>query len=161
MKTQFIRGFAKLGLLVVMTMIVAGTSAHAQTLQYRLNANIPFDFTVADQKLPAGEYSIQRSESNSGDLVVQISSKDGETIVTRITIPVQTIEPKRVGRLVFHRYGDDYFLNEIWPAGGYTGRALPKSRSEREVQRKLNDAVGMAATKAPKAELVTIVANLP
>ena len=143
-------------------MVVAGTSANAQTLQYRLNANIPFDFTVANKKLPAGHYTFQRSEPSGGDLVVLISSVDGQTSITRITIPVQTITPKRAGRLVFHRYGDDYFLNEIWPAGGYVGRALPKSRSEKEVQRKLNDAaVGMAAMKATQPETVTIVANLP
>jgi hypothetical protein len=44
------------------------------------------------------------------------------------------------GVLVFHQYGDEYFLTEIWPAGGQTGRALPKSRAERELQRQSNDA---------------------
>ena len=55
MKKATVRGFAKLGLLAVMMIVAAGASAKAQSLDYRLTANIPFDFSVADKKLPAGK----------------------------------------------------------------------------------------------------------
>jgi hypothetical protein len=48
MKKATVRGFAKFGLLAVMMIVAAGVSAKAQTLEYRLTANIPFDFSVAD-----------------------------------------------------------------------------------------------------------------
>jgi len=126
----------KFGLVAVFAMIAAVVPAKAQSLQYKLTANIPFDFTVMDKKLPAGKYSIGRAQNSNGDLVIQIARADGSDSVTRLTIPVLTRDPVKQGVLVFHQYGDEYFLYEIWPAGGHTGRALPKSRAERELERK-------------------------
>lgn len=126
----------KFGLLAVFAMIAAVVPAKAQSLQYKLTANIPFDFTVMDKKLPAGKYSIGRAQNSNGDLVIQIASADSRDSVTRLTIPVLTRDPVKRGVLVFRQYGDKYFLYEIWPAGGNTGRAFPKSRAERELERK-------------------------
>jgi hypothetical protein len=162
MKKEVVKGLAKLGLLVVMTMIAAGTSAKAQTLEYKLTANIPFDFTVADKKFQAGEYSISRAQATAGDTVVRISSADGHANINRITVPVIRLTAQNKATLVFHRYGEEYFLFQVWPAGANTGRVLPKSRGERDAQQKANDnMVGMAATRAPHTEMVTIVADLP
>jgi hypothetical protein len=94
-------------------------------------------------------------------MVVQIRSTDGQANIARLTIPVVTNTPMSKGSLVFHRYGEEYFLSEIWPAGGLTGRELPKSRAERDLMRKAQDS-GVAAMNAPQAETVTIRAsNLP
>src|SRR5215217_8993180 len=120
---------AKIGLLAVITIIAASASTQAQTLNYRLTANIPFDFSVAGKTLPAGKYWINRAQESSGDLVVQISSTDGHTNITRLTIPVVASSPVKSGLLVFHKYGEEYFLSEVWPAGGVTGRELHKSRA--------------------------------
>jgi hypothetical protein len=160
MRKELAKGFAKLGLLVVMIMIAAGTSAKAQSLEYKLTANIPFDFTVADKKFEAGKYLVGRAQPLSGDTVVRISSVGGHENINRFTIPVIRLTSENKGKLVFHRYGDEYFLFQIWPAGSTTGRAFAKSRSERDVVRKAHDnVVGMAMMKAP--EIVTIVADLP
>jgi hypothetical protein len=135
MKNVFAKGLVKFGLLAVITVISAGAPAKAQSLQYKLTANIPFEFTVMDKKLPAGKYSISRAQQANGDLVIQIVSEDRRENVSRLTIPVVTRDPAKEGMLVFHQYGDEYFLFEIWPAGGNTGRALPRSRAERELER--------------------------
>jgi hypothetical protein len=162
MKNDVGKRFTKIGLLVVMIMIAAGTSANAQTLQYKLTANIPFDFTVADKKFEAGEYSFGRAQQTAGDTVVQIRSTDGHASLNRLTVPVLRPTPEDTGTLVFHRYGDEYFLFQIWPAGASTGRALPKSRDEKDAERKVHDnMIGMAATKKPKTEIVTVVADQP
>lgn len=145
MRKQLVSGFTKIGLLVVLTLVTAGTSANAQTLQQTLTAKIPFDFLVANEKLPAGEYSFRRSRQSDGDQVIQITSPNGETIVSRLTIPVTSLTPNETGLVVFHRYGEEYFLSEIWPANGSTGRALPKTRNEREVARKAHDNVTIVA----------------
>ena len=146
---------AKVGLLAVMTIIAAGVSAQAQSLTYRLTANIPFDFSVAGKKLPAGKYWINRAQMGNGDTLVQIRSTDGKENITRLTIPVQTFDPVKHSSLVFHRYGEEYFLSEIWPAGGQTGRELPKSQAERELERKAQDN-GIAAMRAPEVRSITI-----
>ena len=76
---------AKFGLLAVMVIIAASASAQAQSLSYRLTANIPFEFSVAGKKLPAGKYWVNRAQQSSGDTVVQISSTDGHSNVIRFT----------------------------------------------------------------------------
>jgi hypothetical protein len=162
MKKQLGKGFTKAALLAIMIMIAAGTAVKAQTLQYKLTANIPFDFTVADKKFPAGEYSFSRAQQNAGDTIVQISSADGHDNLNRLTVPVLRLTSEDKATLVFHRYGDEYFLFQIWPASANTGRALSKSRGEKEVERKMRDnLVGMAPMKATQVENVSIVANLP
>jgi hypothetical protein len=40
-------------------------------------------------------------------------------------------------KLVFNRYGDHYFLSQIWEAGDNAGRELMKSREERQLEREL------------------------
>jgi hypothetical protein len=149
---------AKMSLLAVMIVIAASVSANAQSLNYRLTANIPFDFSVAGQKLPAGKYWINRAPLSNGDTIVQIRSTDGHSNVTRLTIPVFAGNPAKNSALVFNRYGDEYFLSEIWPAGGVTGREVPKSRAERELARKPHDS-GVAAVNAPAVQTVTIKVN--
>jgi hypothetical protein len=145
----------KMGLLAVITIIAASVSAQAQSLAYRLTANIPFDFSVTGKKLPAGEYWINRAQQGNGDTVVQIRSTDGHSNIARLTIPISTYNPVKEGTLVFHRYGEEYFLSEIWPAGGLTGRELPKSNAEHELERKARDN-GIAAMKAPEVRVITI-----
>ena len=158
MKNVVAKGFAKVGLLAVITIIAVSASAKAQSLDNRLTANIPFDFSVADKKLPAGKYWVSRARQGNGDQIVQIESADGQASISRLTIPVITLNPMNKGSLVFHRYGDEYFLSEIWPAGGQTGRELPKSRTERELARKAQDNQ-IAAMKGPEVETVTIRAS--
>ena len=150
--------FAMIGLLVVMTMVAAGTSANAQSLHYKMTANIPFEFTVANKKLPAGEYSVTRAQESSGDLVLQINSKDGRESISRLTIPVNTLHPMQSASLIFNRYGNEYFLSEVWPKGGSVGRALPKTRAERELERKAQDS-GVAAVNAPEVKTITLTVN--
>jgi hypothetical protein len=61
-------------------------------------------------------------------------------------------------KLVFHRYGDQYFLYQVWAAGATSGRQFPKSRSEREVLQNL----GTVGKTDPKVtvDTVTIAGDL-
>ena len=158
MKNVVARGVARLGLLAVMMIIAASVSANAQSLNYRLTANIPFDFSVGGEKLPAGKYWINRAQQSNGDTVVQIRSTDLHSNLVRFTIPVLAAAPAKNSSLVFRRYGDEYFLAEIWPMGSETGRELPKTRAERELARKVQDS-GVAAVNAPDVKTITITVN--
>jgi hypothetical protein len=139
MRKDVLKGLTKIGLLAVVMIVAASASVKAQSLQYKLTANVPFDFTVSDKKLPAGKYSISRAQSSNGDLIVQIVSADGHKNISRLTIPVTAEKPMSHGTLVFNRYGNEYFLSKVWPAGGSTGRELLKSRTERELARKAQE----------------------
>lgn len=158
MKNATVKGFAKLGLLAVMMIVAARASAKAQSLDYRLTANIPFDFTVVDKKLPAGKYWVSRAQQSQGDMILQIRSTKGNANVIRLTIPVNTLYPTRDASLVFHRYGDEYFLSEVWPKGGSVGRELVKSRAERALERKAQDNQ-IAATNGPEITVTIRASN--
>jgi hypothetical protein len=156
MKKQLMT-LTKIGLTIAMGTVIAVGSAHGQSLAYPIRANIPFDFTVGEEKLPAGEYSIGRARQDSGDTVLAISSVDRPGNAFPITSAVQTLEPKGTGTLVFHRYGDEYFLFQVWAAGANTGRVIPKSRGEREMERMARLSAAKVGKKAKAVETVPIV----
>jgi len=121
MKTQFIRRFS--------VALLAAVSLYAQGSQ-KLVVQVPFEFHVGNSMLPAGQYTVF---TDAGAPVLRLRSYDSKSSVMILTNAVQTsIEPSQ-GKLVFHRYGDEYFLSQIWQAGVNAGRELPKSRREIEV----------------------------
>jgi hypothetical protein len=147
MKKQVVNVLTKIGFLSMVVLVTVVGSAQGQSLATQIRANIPFDFSVGDQKLPAGEYSIGRENQQTGDTFVRISSIDGRANAMLSTIPVETLHAKDNGTLVFHQYGNQYFLFQVWPADSTTGRSLSKSRGEREIQRNLaaNSSAGKTA----------------
>jgi len=151
--TKFVKTTTKIAMLVLISIVALSALANAQTLGSRLKANIPFDFTVAGKKFAAGQYSIVRLNPSAGDQVLSISSVDDHSFP--LTIPVDTRVAKEKSTLVFHRYGDEYFLAQIWPAGATTGRAFFKSRRERQLEQEQRT---VAANKQDSmVETVTLV----
>ena len=146
----------KVSLLCAILLVTVVASAQGQTLGSRVKANIPFDFSIGDKKLPSGEYSVGRVRPNFDDVVLSIEDQGGRSKAIRTSIPVITRDITSKGKLVFHRYGDQYFLYQVWPAGATTGRQFVRSRSEREIQENVvaNRSVGKTV------ETVTITAVL-
>ena len=135
MKKQVVKRLLMVGLLNVMAMVVMVGSAQAQSLANKIRINIPFDFSVGDNKLPAGHYSIGRAQS-SGDAVLLISNLNHFDVVMPLTNAAQSLDPKNLATVVFHRYGEQYYLSQVWPAGSTVGRVLVKSRGERAIERR-------------------------
>ena len=104
-------------------------SAHAQTTQ-PVVANIPFDFNVGSKNLPAGKYTITVVNPASDRKALQIRSSDGRsTAITLTTGVIGTASEKT--KLVFHRYGDQYFFAQATMAGEKMALAAPTSNAER------------------------------
>ena len=156
MKIQIVNVLTKVTLLGAMLLVTSVASAQGQSLANRITANIPFDFSVGEKKLPAGKYSISRVNQTIGDAVLSVLDDDGHAKTIRLSNPTQRLSPNSKATLVFHRYGDQYFLFQVWPAGATTGRQFPKSRSEREIQRNLAGNL----SEGKMVESVTIVGGL-
>lgn len=159
MRKQLVKTLVKVGLLSLVAMFMAVAPAHGQSLADSLKANIPFDFTVVDKKLPAGEYSVARAQSTAGDAILKISGVNQADTVISLTNSTQSLDPKAVATLVFHRYGDQYFLFQVWPKGSTYGRELNKSRVEREVAQKARETVGAANRKTVETVSVVVGSN--
>ena len=118
------------------TLAAAGRmSAEALIFQ----SNIPFSFVVNGRTLPAGEYSVRQPNSTITESFVRIqgtAQKVGALVMAVPTTAAPKMEsaPARPGmaRLVFHRYGDQYFLFQIWTADD-RGEQIPQTRQEREI----------------------------
>jgi hypothetical protein len=161
MKTKLYNLMAKAGVLCAVVLATACVSVQAQSLQYRIRVNIPFDFSIANKKLPAGNYSIGRAIQNSDNTVLSILDGRGHTKEARLSIPVLAAEAKNQATLVFHRYGDEYFLYQVWTAGETTGRQFLKSSAERALQsqRMTNQSSGKMTPKVT-VETVTVAGVL-
>jgi hypothetical protein len=115
-----------IALLAIANFAMAGTSfAQSQGVQ----ANVPFDFTVGKSLLPAGTYTVKTQ--SSGLLVI----KNHDRSLTVMTIADQ--DGKRSpngGKLIFHKYGDQYFLSEILSDWATMNVSVPRSKAEKRVQ---------------------------
>jgi len=106
----------------------------------RAEVNVPFDFTAGKATLKAGTYSIRRMNGTA----LQIRSADGVTVaVVNAPLTIGSRESKAGERLVFNRYGGEYFLTQIWLSVD-SGRQLHQSPREgktaREFKLARNDA---------------------
>ena len=160
MKINLFSLVTKFGLLATIVVTTAFVSAQAQSLEYRITANVPFDFSIGDKKLPAGKYSIGRARVNSDDTVLSILDGRGHAKEMRVSMPVSTFDAKNQATLIFHRYGDQYFLYQVWPAGETTGREFPKSSAEREILRSLAGAGSGKVVQKMPVETVTVAGVL-
>lgn len=110
--------------------ILAASSAQAQSAARELTANIPFSFTIGDKTFAAGTYKIARLNQQSDATALVIKSTDGRAGRIVLTIPIQANQAQEKARLVFNRYGDQYFLAQVWTQADNTGLELRRSRSE-------------------------------
>ena len=94
-------------------------------------ADIPFAFSAGDAALPAGEYRVEKIGTNGAVLLIRCADPTAAALVT--TMPAGGgINQQTKSRLVFHRYGNKYFLSQVWSAGTSSGRQLRKSAREKE-----------------------------
>jgi hypothetical protein len=127
MKKQTLRKFTVLSFLLML----AAVTVSAQSERIRV-INIPFSFIVGEKTLPAGEYTVEPNRKDS-DNVWLVQSKEGHASALFSTNTVRASETQEEAKLVFHRYGGQYFLSQIWTQGDFTGRELLMPRLESQL----------------------------
>jgi hypothetical protein len=142
MKIQIMKNMAILGLFFMLSI----ASVKAQTPS-RVEVNIPFDFAAGKATLKAGAYSIKRTTGNA----LAIRSADGKTTaLVNAPLTIGSRDSKGGERLVFNKYGDRYFLAQVWLTVD-TGRQLFISGEETKVAREFK-----LANKNAKPERVEV-----
>jgi hypothetical protein len=112
------------------------TCAGAIAQQSGLRANIPFDFTVGNTWMPAGEYTIT---SPTQDV---LALKSGGHIA--LVVSTQSYDESNSGsKLVFDKYGDQYFLHEVLcPNLVSLNLQIAPSKAEKKARERANEAKG-------------------
>jgi hypothetical protein len=122
----------------------------------QLTAQIPFDFIVAEKTLRSGQYEV-RSASSAGE-VLAIREANGKERVMRLTFESGSKPGRDMNaKLVFHRYGNTYFLSQVWMAGKSTGRELAKTRQERAIESELKAIAAYHGETKPVYEIVEVI----
>jgi hypothetical protein len=155
MRNELLKGFAMLVLVVALAAATAAATTPAQTAN-RIVANVPFEFSVGYKTMPAGEYQIRIVNSANDALLIQ--SADSKSSALRLSEATSRKKNKDV-KLVFHRYGERYFLAEVWN-GTDTGRQLLRSQEEKGIERELAAIASTSDEKHATYEIVEVVASL-
>ena len=117
----------RLSIMIVLGALALAFAAAAQAqtaLNYKTFA-VPFSFKVGDKVLPAGEYRITAENQ-----VIRVQKTDGkENVVTLTQRTRGTNHNLSDAKLTFRRYGDQYYLSQVWLPKSL-GRELKKPRRE-------------------------------
>ena len=116
--------------IALFTLSTLGASIGSPAQERALKANIPFVFAVGDQVLPADTYTITSPSSG----VVLIRSTDLRFKAMTIAAHGNT-ESGGGSKLVFNRYGDQYFLHRILcPTSAAMNVDIPTSKREKRAR---------------------------
>ena len=114
---------------LVLALVINVAFAQSNT---KSKADIPFAFAVDQNSMPAGHYSIIELSERT----LQIRNDDTNTSVAVIALREESIKQQNP-RLVFHQYGDRYFLAEAWTGAGSAGGSgmeFPSGKMEQEMR---------------------------
>jgi hypothetical protein len=112
--------------LLAVATLMAHTGASAQS---KLQATIPFDFTVGESLLPAGTYMITYVQPR----VIEFSNREKHADIMTLITSADDVR-QSPNKLVFNRYGDQYFLSEIRGGYGESARKVGTSKLEKRVR---------------------------
>lgn len=130
---------------IALVLSVAYAAVASPAFSFRIRADIPFDFQVGKKKMPKGDYII---ESVGAGGTVLIRREKGGKAVNIMTVK-DKLTDKHKSRLVFRRYGDQYFLARIWDGSSETVLKIEKSSAEKKVAKAYKDKSGKDEDEVP------------
>ena len=120
------------GTVLGLILALSAVPGHAQD-GAKIKASIPFNFLVGNKELKAGDYVIQRA-GETGALIIR--SEDGGDQQIVYGARKESNKTGNRERLVFHRYGNQYFLSQIWLSGDEDGHELARGAQEKNAAAK-------------------------
>ena len=109
--------------------LLALVPAYAQKTS--ATVNIPFSFTVDDVRLPAGDYIISSTTERVFN-IQHVGGPEAKATMTNNGSSTNSIGP---AKLVFHKYGNAYFLAAAWMPNSDHAREFYASKSEIQMAR--------------------------
>jgi hypothetical protein len=119
-------------ILVGILLLVPMIAAAQLTTNDSVVAQVPFRFMVANQYVPAGECILQKMDANGRTLVMH--NVDAKMSMFVLASAKESKTAASAYALVFHKYGNRYFLSGLRVADARTIYSLPESKEEAELR---------------------------
>lgn len=102
-----------------LAVLFSAGSAHAQSNGHRMDVNIPFEFTVGNVSLPAGQYEFQRT--GVGGNIVLIHDAVGRSLYTLVNSFEANEYPEKSALKFATNVDGRHVLTQLWdgPAGAH------------------------------------------
>jgi hypothetical protein len=111
------------------SLIMSVVSANAQST-HRFKVDVPFQFILNGQTLPAGNYVIERTDPAKPNIVT-LKRADGGVVRVIITQRVERDNPSTASSLIFIRREGKHYLFQVWNVGAMNGSEIPSYERER------------------------------
>ena len=122
-------------MLLTVALLLGAVSVYIQAENVPfIKVSIPFNFTVGNQTLPAGDYTISDSAVHAQS-VIWLQTSDAKHIAVVSTHPSYALDPPARTQLIFQHSGGEYFLSQIWTLGSSSGREVQLSNRAKELAR--------------------------
>ena len=117
---------------ILLTVILAGAplspALRAQDPEDVVEVNVPFAFESGSQHFAPGLYTISRNDQNV--IAIRGESKSGFVL----SWFNEDGKPSKTTKIVFSKYGDQLFLQELWVSGDTSHTYfLPSKEEKREM----------------------------
>ncbi|HEX8289084.1 MAG TPA: hypothetical protein VF556_13865 [Pyrinomonadaceae bacterium] len=138
-----IKNATKIFLTLALALFGGLTTAQAQMdSDTILDVNIPFQFVVANTTFPAGKYTIRPiDDSEDTPNVIEISSADGRMRTLFDTENTSLDNAPKKSEIVFDKYGNNYFLSQIFVEDEKYGVQAEESKMEKKWKKNGQQAV--------------------
>lgn len=116
---------------VILAALLSAPLVMAQTTL--VIANVPFPFQVGKVARSAGEWTISPIHFGAFPVIQMRNNSNGQMMLTVGNAIYRAHNAPLDAKLVFNRYGDRYFLSEVWGAG-YAGVYLIPCKEEKALR---------------------------
>jgi hypothetical protein len=123
---------------LALALTIGASKANAQ-ITGDLEVKIPFQFHAGNTKLPAGEYRIHVLD-DSDLAVMEISSADGSISALFQVRESEANSAPAKNELIFNKYGNRYFLAELYEEGNASGSQVAESGYEKALSKETAEA---------------------
>jgi hypothetical protein len=120
------------------------TATYAQSDSLRLRFHVPFPFTAQNTSFPAGEYEITKPAR----MILELRNLKDQAASFEHALPANSREADGRGKVVFHRYGNEYFLSLVSAGSWLSTYQFQMSKEESRVA---------SASPRPQLKVVSVL----
>jgi hypothetical protein len=129
---------------IAICLIAPATYAQGDSL--RLRFHVPFPFTAQGSSFPAGAYEVTKPTKMN----LALRNLKGQATLFVIALPASSKEADGSVKVVFHRYGSEYFLSLISAGSWMSTYRFKMSKDERRIA---------DASPRPQPNIVSVLVN--